>query len=98
MAIPPGAYDLAPLIPVVGILVFGFLKALNGPVGQAMSDRLRGTAQPNPHDAELLADTLHEVEQLNRRVLEVEERLDFTERLLARAEPPREEAELPTPV
>jgi hypothetical protein len=95
MAIPPGAWDLAPLIPVVGILVFGFLRALQSPLGRALADRARGSDLADP---DLLADTRQEVENLQRRTLELEERLDFAERLLARGRAEVEAPESPTPV
>ena len=43
MQIPSGALDLAPLVPVVAILVWGFLRTMRGPIGQALADRLRGS-------------------------------------------------------
>ena len=55
-------------------------KILRGPVGQALAERLRGTAPPT--DADVLAET----DGLKARVAELEERLDFAERLLARSE------------
>ena len=39
MVIPPGAWELAPLIPVVGILVYGFVHALRSPVFSAVAER-----------------------------------------------------------
>jgi hypothetical protein len=98
MDIPPGAWDLAPLIPVVAILVYGFLRLLRSPLGQAIADRVRGTPRTSAHDSDLLSDTHQEVESLNRRVLELEERVDFAERILARGQPHQEPAEFPTPV
>jgi hypothetical protein len=51
-----------------------------GPVGAAFAERLRGGAvEPDPA-------LLGEVDQLKTRLAEVEERLDFAERLLARRE------------
>jgi hypothetical protein len=69
MVIPPGAWDLAPLIPVVGILVFGLVHALRSPGFSALAE-------------------------LNRRLLELEERQDLTERIVSSGRqqlpPPRE--------
>ncbi|HEY7684245.1 MAG TPA: hypothetical protein VH879_16490 [Gemmatimonadales bacterium] len=98
MDIPPGAWDLAPLIPVVAILVFGSLLVLRSPLGQALAERLRGTARPGVDDVHFLSDTRLEVESLQRRVTELEERLDFAERLLARGRTQNEEPPIPTPV
>jgi hypothetical protein len=65
---------------VVAIAVFclGMAKILSGPVGEALGDRLRHGRRTRS-DASVLA----EVEVLRERLDEVEERLDFAERLLA---------------
>ena len=65
---------------VIAIVVFclGMARILHGPVGEAMADRLRH-GQRSRTDATLMA----EVEELKTRLAEVEERLDFAERLLA---------------
>lgn len=55
---------------------------LRGPLGKALADRLAGrTGGAASADAERFR---VEVEQLRHRLAEVEERLDFTERLLAK--------------
>ena len=47
------------------------------PVGKAIAERIRGKAQaPDP-------EVLAELDQLRQEVLELQERADFTERLLA---------------
>ncbi len=68
---------------VIAIVVFclGMARILRGPLGEAMADRLRH-GQRSRADATLMA----EVEELKTRLAEVEERLDFAERLLARSE------------
>jgi hypothetical protein len=53
-----------------------------GPVGVAIGDRLRGRRREPDH---LSAE---EVDQLRTRLAEVEERLDFAERLLAQPQQP----------
>jgi hypothetical protein len=53
-----------------------FLLAIS-PVGKALADRLRGNLPA--HDPELLA----EVEALRQEVAELQERVDFTERMLS---------------
>ena len=53
-----------------------FLLAIS-PVGKALADRLRGHGPA--HDPELLA----EVEALRHEVAELQERVDFTERMLS---------------
>lgn len=53
---------------------------LRGPVGQALARRLQGHPE-----AELPPEqVLNELDELRTRVLELEERVDFSERLLAR--------------
>jgi len=64
----------------VAALVFGIVKILTGPIGRVIAERLRG-APPPPQDPALAA----EVDLLRTRLAEVEERLDFAERLLASA-------------
>jgi hypothetical protein len=61
-------------------LTIGLVKIFRGPVGAAFADRIRGGQAPAA-DPVLTA----EVDQLRARLAEVEERLDFAERLLARA-------------
>jgi hypothetical protein len=65
---------------VIAIVIFalGITKILRGPVGDAFADRLRHGPRTRA-DATLLA----EMDALRARLDEVEERLDFAERLLA---------------
>lgn len=76
------------------ILIFGggtaFLLAVS-PVGRAIADRIRhgttaGAPVPDPAVYE-------ELDRLRQEMAELAERVDFTERLLARAEPGRIPAE-----
>ena len=64
----------------VAALVFGFVRILTSPIGRAIAERLRGA--PTPAQDPALA---VEVDTLRTRLAEVEERLDFAERLLASA-------------
>jgi hypothetical protein len=62
------------------ILIFGggTVAALSfSPLGRALADRIRGTA--GHADPELVA----ELEELRLEMIEVQERLDFTERMIA---------------
>jgi Tfp pilus assembly protein PilO len=65
---------------VIAIVVFclGMARILRGPVGEAVADRLRHGRRTRT-DSALMA----EVDELKARLAEVEERLDFAERLLA---------------
>jgi hypothetical protein len=71
----------------VGILgVVGGVVVMLGPVGKAIAARISGRADTGllPEEAEEILARLHELEQGQARIAELEERLDFTERLLAR--------------
>jgi hypothetical protein len=64
------------LVIVIGVVA---VKLLRGPLGHAIADRMRGPPPPDPAMGE-------ELEALKGRLAEVEERLDFAERLLAKTE------------
>ena len=65
----------------IAFVAFAFLLSkVFGPIGAAMGARLRGSRAGAP-DTHRLAS---EVDQLRKRLAEVEERLDFAERLLTR--------------
>jgi hypothetical protein len=70
--------DPGGIVVIVVVLALGITKILRGPVGEAVADRLRH-GQRTRADATLMA----EVDGLRSRLEEVEERLDFAERLLA---------------
>jgi hypothetical protein len=86
-----------PVIGVIGLaLVIGVTIVLSGPGGTALAEWIRGWTRTDQQwmamkaakhgvalggDAERL---LAEVDELKRRLAEAEERLDFTERLLAK--------------
>ncbi len=82
-----------------GILAIIFLfggGALVGisfsPVGKAVAARIRGDSAPSAGpDPEVLA----EIDGLRHELSEMQERLDFTERLLAQREPKRLEEGAP---
>lgn len=98
----------APVVGIVGCaLVVCTMFVLTGPVGKALAEWIRGWSK---HDEQWLAlraakhgvgptgeaeRLLAEIDELRRRLTEAEERLDFTERLLAqeraadRLAPPR---------
>jgi lipopolysaccharide biosynthesis regulator YciM len=92
------AHDLVPLagmltgVLTVGALSWGLVRIFNGPVGQALAKKITGKVAEQ--DAELVGEVLemrHQLEQMHRRLGETEERLDFSERLLAqRSETPAE--------
>lgn len=89
----------APVVAVIGIaLCIGTTLVLRGPVGKALGEWIRGWSKTDEQwlafkaakqrvtlgggsDAERLA---AEMDELRHRLAEVEERLDFTERLLSK--------------
>ena len=81
--------DLAPLLGTLG-LCFSVVTVivLKGPVGKALARRIGGEAgEDTVRRLAQAEDRLHEVEELHARVAELEERLDFAERLLAQSRP-----------
>jgi hypothetical protein len=89
-----------PAVTLVGIaLVIGTTVVLRGPMGKALGEWIRGWSKTDEqwlamkaakHGAVPAAGetVLAEVDDVKRRLSEVEERLDFTERLLARERDP----------
>lgn len=78
---------LEPLIPMTLFLTIGGVFVARGPIGQALADRLRGGPSSNALAGEI--DQLHrDVEELRQHLVDTQERLDFTERLLASGEQP----------
>ena len=67
------------IVVIAIVLAVVLVKLIKGPLGQAIADRLRGTAPPDPG-------VLDELEAVRTRLAEVEERLDFAERMLAQGE------------
>jgi hypothetical protein len=65
-------------IPVGIVGAISAAVILRGPVGQALAARLHGGSEAAVPSEEVLG----ELDELRGRVMELEERLDFTERLL----------------
>lgn len=68
-------------IPIWFAAIIGISYALRGPLGAAMAKRIAGDAGDG--GALPSEETLAELDDLRRRVYELEERVDFSERLLA---------------
>lgn len=68
-------------------LAIAMAKILTGPIGSALAGRIRGGARTAENAAHVA-----EMDDVRGRLAEVEERLDFAERLLAQA---READQLP---
>ena len=76
--------ELGPfLVPISLFVSLAAVAIFRGPLGKALGDRLSGRQLDGDHLAE--AEALHgDMDELRFRLSEVEERLDFTERLLTR--------------
>jgi hypothetical protein len=67
-------------IPIWGVVSIAAWLTLKGPVGKAIAEKFLGDAGQGGLGEEDLA----ELDDLRHRVAELEERVDFTERLLAK--------------
>lgn len=81
-----------PAVPVFGALIGGgvFFGLIRGPIGKAIAKMLEGHGGQDDQLAmrvEQLEDRVAEIGMDQLRVAELEERLDFAERLLAQREP-----------
>jgi predicted dinucleotide-binding enzyme len=86
-------YGLEPLIPIALFFSVAAVVVLRGPLGRAIGERIAGRADEVTAGSAREAEALRaEVEQLHDRLTDLEERVDFTERVLARS---REQSELP---
>ncbi len=89
----PGIVAL--LIPITLFVMIGAVLILRGPLGKALGQRIAGKSAAGDRSAET-EELRGEVEDLRHRLTEMEERLDFTERVLAQhrqTDPPRIKAE-----
>ncbi len=71
------------IVPVTLFIAIAAIAILRGPLGKALADRIAGRT----HGAAGVESerVLRELEDVRERLAEVEERLDFNERLLAKA-------------
>ena len=78
--------EIAPfLVPITMFLTIGAVLIFRGPFGKALAERMaKGDRQMSTGDAGETEALRAEVEDLCWRLGEVEERLDFAERVLAR--------------
>ena len=81
-----------PAIVMIVLLSLVAATVILWPIMRAIGRRLEGKSAPDPAlraEVEQLQQRLGEVDHLQHRVNELEERIDFTERLLAQQEPDR---------
>lgn len=70
---------------ITGLFFWGMVQVFRGPVGQAIGRRLQGRhAHSDPELAAEVAALRDQVDTLQQQLMETQERVDFTERLLAR--------------
>ena len=83
--------DLGLLVPIVLFLSIAATMILRGPLGRAWGERLAGRKDHGGASGEETEALRGELEDLRYRLTEVEERLDFAERMLVQ----RKERQLP---
>lgn len=76
-----GAFGV--FIPIMGMLIGAFVIFSRSEIGRAFARRLAGTGEASPEWLAELDGLRREVEGLRGELTEVQERLDFTERLIA---------------
>jgi len=77
------------MVPMMGLSVVGIFVLGRSLIGEALAQRIAGGSQ-DPEVQEQLLGLREDVALLRGQLQETQERLDFTERMLARPEPPRE--------
>lgn len=89
-------YGMVPIFGMItglimtGALIFGVVKIASGPVGQALGRKIQGKGTEDEDLRHEVAWMREQLEEVQGQLVETQERLDFTERLLTqRAEPER---------
>lgn len=75
--------SLGVLIPIIGMLIGGFVIFSKSEIGRAFAQRLRGEPEGQIDLSGEFETLRSEVDRLRAELTETQERLDFTERLLA---------------
>ena len=75
---------MSPSEAVAAVIFFGGTFWVLRPIGSAVAKRIAGEHRPPPDDTGEREQILAELQQLRHEVGELAERVDFTERLLAR--------------
>ncbi len=73
---------------LVFVLMFGAVMVVLRPLAAALADRIRRPAVPPGEDREDQQELVDEVRAMRQELSELAERVDFTERLLARKSEP----------
>jgi hypothetical protein len=71
-----------------GLFFWGIVQVARSPVGQALARRIQGRyAHGDPELVSEVGALRDQLESLQQQLIETQERVDFTERLLARGRP-----------
>ena len=76
-------HAMALMIPILGILIVGFVVFSRSALGHALARRIGGGGDGSPGLESKVRELWAEVEALRGELTETQERLDFTERMLA---------------
>jgi len=79
----PGPGQLGVLIPIIGMMIGFFVIASKSELGRALAQRIAGGATASRELEGELRELRGEVDALRAELGETQERLDFTERMLA---------------
>lgn len=78
-------FGMVTAIITTGLFFWGVVQVARSPVGQALGRRLQGRyAQADPELSAEVAMLREQVDLMQQQLVDTQERLDFTERLLAR--------------
>ncbi len=77
----PGA--MAMLIPIFGILIGGLAIFTRSHIGHVLAERISGRAGASPDLEAEVRELRTEVESLRGELIETQERLDFTDRMIS---------------
>jgi hypothetical protein len=89
------------IIPVFGMitgifitcgLIFGVVRVMHSPVGQALARRIQGKGVDDEDLRSEVGYLREQLEEVQRQLGETQERLDFTERMLTRGRTTPEDA------
>ena len=72
------------IVPVVLFISMAAVFILRGPLGKALAERLAGRRLEGPPVREAPEHVTTDLEEMRQRLTELENRVDFAERLLAR--------------
>lgn len=75
-------------IPIWFITIGGAAFALRGPLGKAIAERISGKSLTEDVVAQVPDEVYAELDELRARLGELEERVDFSERLIAKHDTP----------